>query len=334
MSSVQAPNAPDAAMRGSATRMVWLDAARGAALIAMAIFHSAWDMAFLGLADIDPANDPGWKWFARLIAGSFLAITGASLVLATRERLDWPRQLRRVAKIAAAAALVTLATSIALPRNYVWFGILHHIALASLIALPLARAPLAVPAGLAVLAFALPHLIAHPLFDEWWMHWLGLNAYVLPTVDYIPLLPWLGCVLAGLVAMRLVLARPPGWLAWAPDDRIGRGLVWLGRRSLPVYLIHQPVLIAFFWTIALVVAPSPPVLTQDDGFKASCVQACRAQATPVPICESACACTMAGLKAEGLWSAVLADRLTPLETDRASAITLQCTRQARNPPPP
>ena len=164
-------------------RMPFLDMARGLALIAMAVFHSAWDMAFLGLADIDPANDAGWKWFARLIAGSFLAITGASLVLATRDGLDWPRQLRRVAKIAAAAALVTLATFIALPRNYVWFGILHHIALASLIALPLTRAPLAVPAGLAVLAFALPRPVAHAVCDEWWMHWRGRNAYVLPTAD-------------------------------------------------------------------------------------------------------------------------------------------------------
>jgi uncharacterized membrane protein len=324
---------PDDAER-AAPRIHLLDMARGVALVAMAVFHSAWDMAFLGLANIDPANDPGWKWFARLIAASFLAITGASLVLATRERLDWPLQLRRVGKIAAAAALVTLATYVALPRNYVWFGILHHIALASLIALPLTRAPLVVPAVLAGLAFALPHLVSHPLLDEWWMHWLGLNRYVLPTVDYIPLLPWLGCVLAGLVAMRIALARPPGWLTAAPGDSIGRGLVWLGRRSLAVYLIHQPVLIAFFWALSLVLVPTPPVLTQDDGFKAACIQACRTQGTPAPICESACGCTIAGLKSENLWPDVLADRLTPLQTERASAIALQCTREARNPPPP
>ncbi len=149
MTSVQARNAVDAAPAMPGTRIVLLDAARGVALVAMAIFHAAWDMAFLGLADIDPANDPGWKWFARLIAASFLAIAGASLVLATRQRLDWPVQIRRIAKIAAAAALVTLATWIALPQNYVWFGILHHIAIASLIALPLARAPLILSALLA-----------------------------------------------------------------------------------------------------------------------------------------------------------------------------------------
>jgi uncharacterized membrane protein len=334
MSSVQARQSLDAAPAMPGSRILLLDAARGVALVAMAIFHSAWDMAFLGLADIDPANDPGWKWFARIIAASFLAIAGASLALSTHERLDWPVQLRRIAMIAAAAALVTLATWIALPRNYVWFGILHHIALASLIALPLARAPLVLPALLAVMAFALPHLVSHAAFDVPWMHWLGLNRYVLPTVDYIPLLPWLGCVLAGLVAMRLALVRPAGWMAWAPGGRVGLGLTWLGRHTLPIYLIHQPVLIAFFWAVAFLVVPAPPVITEDAGFQSSCVRACRAQDTPAPICESACACTIAQLKTDGLWPDVLADRLTAMQSEQASAIALQCTRQARTPAPP
>ena len=45
----------------------------------------------------------GWRIFAHLTAGAFLFIVGVSLVLSTRRGLDWKRFLRRLGVIAAAA---------------------------------------------------------------------------------------------------------------------------------------------------------------------------------------------------------------------------------------
>jgi uncharacterized membrane protein len=62
-----------------------------------------------------------------------------------------------------------------------------------------------------------------------------------PTEDHVPLLPWFGVVLVG-VALGAALPR-----ARVALDRMGRlsprWLGWLGRHSLLIYLVHQPVLI-------------------------------------------------------------------------------------------
>ncbi|WP_164177085.1 heparan-alpha-glucosaminide N-acetyltransferase domain-containing protein, partial [Streptococcus pneumoniae] len=73
----------------------------------------------------DSALEPGWRWFARCIAGSFLVLVGFSLILATRNGINRKAYVRRLVMVAGAAALVTLGTWFALPHAYIFFGILH-----------------------------------------------------------------------------------------------------------------------------------------------------------------------------------------------------------------
>jgi len=70
-------------------RFAVLDAARGLALAAMVVFHFSFDLDSLGLAALDVGGDPRWRWFARLIAGSFLALSGMSLVIAHAKGMRW-----------------------------------------------------------------------------------------------------------------------------------------------------------------------------------------------------------------------------------------------------
>ena len=60
---------------------------------------------------------------------------------AIASHMRWPAFWRRFALIVAAAALVTAGTYVAFPTSYVFFGILHCIAVASLIAVPFLFAP-------------------------------------------------------------------------------------------------------------------------------------------------------------------------------------------------
>ena len=117
---------------------------------------------------------------------------------------------------------------------------LHAIAVSSVIARPLIGFPrVALIAGMAIIA--LGTTIQLPLFDRPWLNWVGMMTHKPATEDYVPLFPWLGVVLLG-VAIGAVLPRMQRSLA-AADRFTPTWLAWLGRHSLIIYLVHQPLLV-------------------------------------------------------------------------------------------
>lgn len=311
-------------------RIPLVDVARGVALMAMAVFHFAYDLSDFRLIEIDVASEPGWRWFARIIAGSFLTLVGVSLVLATRGGVNREAFLRRLAMVAGAALLVTVATRFAMPQSYIFFGILHHVALASVLGLAFLRAPVALLVAAAALCLALPALVDFPALDwAWldapWLAFLGLSPIQIRSADFVPVFPWFGCVLAGMALARLVLLRdrPPGWTLWSPPRGPAGWLGWCGRHSLAFYLIHQPVLIG---AIMLATWIAPVAAPEDRPFLLSCERSCTSPSVEPAACKALCACAMASLKRENLWRQVLADRLNPKESARAAELARACLR--------
>ncbi|GGE33024.1 membrane protein [Agaricicola taiwanensis] len=305
-------------------RLPMIDLARGLALVAMAVYHFSWDLSFFRLIEVNVSGEPGWRLFARLIAGSFLFLVGVSLVLASRGGLSRAAFLRRLALVAGAAALITLATWYAFPSSFIFFGILHHIALASLLALPFLKAPISVTAVIAAAVFALPFFFTHDVFAQPALLWTGLAPVPPVTNDYVPLFPWFGVVLAGVVAARLALAFPDR-LRWAerkPTSNVGRLLVWGGKRSLWVYLIHQPVLLAVLWLVAQELGPAPAA--DDQSFAQSCQQSCTSAGSDAEFCTAFCGCAADSLKREGLWGALMSGRMNDVAQARVAEVTAMC----------
>jgi uncharacterized membrane protein len=259
-------------------RLVAVDALRGGALIAMIVYHLAWDLSFLGLVEVDIAAEPGWSVFARLVAASFLILVGVSLELARRGGASWRRRLRRIALIALAAAAVSLATHIALPGQGVSFGILHCIALSSLIAGALHRLPSWLLALGAAAAWLAPGMLASPMFNAPAWLWLGLSTEVPPAPDYVPLLPWFAAVLAGMLIGRRLPDHPADRL----PPMLGP-LAAMGRRSLAIYLLHQPVLLGLIFAWLWLSPPGPA-----DSLRA----ACEAAGADKLACEAYRACML------------------------------------------
>lgn len=312
-------------------RIELVDLARGIALLAMFVYHFAYDLSYFRLIRVDVVTDPAWRAFARLIAGSFLVIVGFSLVLATQKGFDRGNYLRRVALIACAAILVTSATWFALPDVFIFFGILHHIALASVLALPFLFLPTLVVAIAAVIVFALPFILGHDVFTQDWLAFLGFGPWPL-TADFVPVFPWFGCVLAGMALARIILPRAQGsfWASWRATSAPTKLLVLGGRNSLFVYLVHQPLFIgALFLFMQATGQMAGPKLPDAEAapFLTSCQRSCTAAGTPREICERVCSCSMDGLKQANLWVKATADALSPAEIERAREIGQACARQ-------
>ncbi|MEO8739504.1 MAG: heparan-alpha-glucosaminide N-acetyltransferase [Casimicrobiaceae bacterium] len=229
-----APGAADA-------RIIAIDALRGAAICAMIAYHFCFDLNWFGVFQADFNRDALWLTLRASIVTAFLLLVGVSLALAQRARISPHRYWRRIALIAGCALLVTAGSYFIFPRTFITFGILHCIAVASILTWPLVGRPLAaLLVGIVVVTIG--SQVQLPVFDSPWLNWVGLMTHKPATEDYVPLLPWVGVVCIGIAAgawldakdyrpLRGVARRAPAWLNW------------LGRHSLLVYMVHQPLLI-------------------------------------------------------------------------------------------
>lgn len=298
-------------------RITAIDAARGVALIAMAIYHFTWDLQFFGYVEPGTATTGAWKWFARGIASSFLFLVGVGLVLGHGRGIRWPGFRRRLVQIVAASAAISLGTWFFTPQSYVFFGILHHIAVASVIGL----AFLAVPGWLTLLAAAAAFLIGRYVTVEalnipvlWWT---GLTGARPLSNDFVPLFPWVSAVLAGIGAWKLAQADPlaASLAEIGLEGPAGRLLRFLGRHSLVFYLVHQPVLIALVAGFAWI-APPDRTDMRNKAFLSQCEADC-ALTRDAAFCTTYCGCFLDGLRESGQLDALFDD---PQALERGSLL--------------
>jgi uncharacterized membrane protein len=309
-------------------RIEALDLARGFALAAMAVYHFAWDLEFFGYAPPGMTALGGWKLFARCIASSFLFLVGVSLFLAHAQRIRWPGFLRRLAMVAGAAAAISVATYFAVPGAFIFFGILHQIALASLLGLAFLRLPALLTLAVAVAVIVAPTFLRSTLFDQpaWW--WVGLSTVRHRSNDYVPLFPWFGAVLIGIAAAKI--AGAAGLFPRLAEVRFGRWSApfgFFGRHSLAFYLIHQPVLFAALWLFAQVFPPR--MQTPDAQFRQSCEVTCQ-QARDEAFCARYCACMLGELERAGDLLKLFSGDEDEKLNERVSGMAVTCTAASQD----
>jgi len=309
-----------------------IDALRGLALLGMFAFHLIWDLGYFQIVSPELPYEPAIMGFGHGVAASFLFLVGASLALASRHGVNRRAFWRRLLVICAAATGVSAATYWQFPESFIFFGILHCIALSSLLALPLLRAPLWLVAVIALAALAAPLLIESTIFDAPAFWWLGLGTQEPLSNDWRPLLPYFGVVLAGLIAARVLLARglPAGLTNWRAQNRAAGALVWGGRHSLLVYLVHQPVMFALVFMVARALGPQPAPVAQDEPFVASCTTQCVATGGGPQTCRNVCLCISGEIRKEAvLWERLMRADLSPADRASIDGVTRQCVAGGR-----
>lgn len=245
-------------VRRDNVRLWEVDAVRGIAVVLMIIYHFIYDLTFFGAYATDIYATP-WQVFARSIGTTFITILGVSLTL-RYHRLEQKlgrRQLyrayvKRGVTLFAWGMVITVVTYFFVGNRFVVFGILHLLGVSMILAFPFVRwrwASLA--GGIAALGLGLylgSQKVLHP-----WLLWLGVPQYGRGMVDYYPILPWFGFALLGIF-MGLSL-YPRGVRRFALPDlshlALVRAFAYLGKHSLFIYLIHQPILLGIFILVGI-----------------------------------------------------------------------------------
>lgn len=212
----------------TAARYRLLDELRGLDLISMMLYHGMWDVVFLfGVAQKWYTGRPGFVW-QQSICWVFILLSGFCLPLGHHP-------FRRGAVVFGAGALVTAVTLLFLPEDVVWFGVLTLLGSSMLLTAALDPLLRRVPPAAGVAVSALPQA----LYASWPTAYLGFMPKSFFSTDYFPLLPWLFLFWAGYFLHHLV-----GRERLAPLRRsVCPPLGWMGRHSLVLYLLHQPVIL-------------------------------------------------------------------------------------------
>jgi uncharacterized membrane protein len=208
-------------------RYAILDQIRGFAVLLMIIFHSFFDLTLFKYLSIDFQNNAFWWGFPRLIVFLFLLCVGISSSIAYQEKINWKKFWIRLCKITFLAVVISVTTYILFPTRWIYFGTLHCIAICSLWLLPFLRIPkISLLIGLA--------LIIPSTFFKLNIPWFTLSH---KSMDYIAPFPWFGVALLGIFAYSVGLHKIK-----VPDIKLFAVLKFMGKHSLIIYLIHQPIL--------------------------------------------------------------------------------------------
>jgi len=234
-----------------------VDAARGVAIIMMVVYHTTYDLDTLGGYDIQSTSGLS-ALFADVTAGLFLFLVGVSLAIsrARTRRTGWSlfrKYLARGLRILAYGMVLTVVFLV-LRMGVVAFGILHLIGVSIILAYPFLRLRFTnLVLGVLIFAAGLYIMALDPTSQSFWLLPFGVVPEGVMMPDYRPLLPWFGVVLIGLFFGNVVYGSG-GRLAGLTDKAPvpARPLLPLGRNSLFIYLIHQPIVVAVLAALGIV----------------------------------------------------------------------------------
>jgi len=227
----------------------------------MVLHHFIFDLRYLLVLDVFAFQET-W-WFANLLRPAFLNVfLVVSGICCTFSRSNTKRGARLLLVALAFTAVTSIASRLTGFEFYILFNVLHVLAFGTLLYAGLTyperarsgRKSPTVDVVLIVLAAVLIY------FGSLMPHWQDRGSWLLlplglppiPGVamaDYLPIIPWLGFFLVGALIGRLAYDQRCSAFPNAPRVvlSLSQPLEYLGRHSLIVYALHQPILLAILF---------------------------------------------------------------------------------------
>jgi uncharacterized membrane protein len=237
-------------METNKVRFDEIDGLRGFAIAQMVLYHFCYDLNYFGWARFPLGRGLGWEIWQISIVSTFLLLVGISLVLRSTFKPSWRDFWQRWLQVAVSALLVSCGSYLLFPESYIFFGILHLIAITLIVGrllLFVGRYNLVLGCGAITLGLG----FANSTFNSRSLSWIGFTTQTPFSEDYVPVFPWLGVVLIGCgmgSLWKMSGFETPQGIAF-----LKRYLpsYWskIGKHSLTIYLVHQPILLGILFVV-------------------------------------------------------------------------------------
>ena len=188
----------------SINRSKLIDGLRVIAVLAMIVYHFAWDLGFFNIVDPVLVNSGWWKTFAVSIGSSFLFLSGISFWLSAYGGINFRKFTKRFLILVSAALIVSLGTYQADSDTFVFFGILHLLSACTLLGLLIYKMPsaLIILIGLSIIIFE-PYLISD-FYEPKYLAWTGLFSGSTGSVDFYGFIPWSSAYIFGIGLSKII----------------------------------------------------------------------------------------------------------------------------------
>jgi len=215
-------------------RIQLIDGLRGLSILLMIAYHFGYDLVLFVGAPPALIFNPILDILQPFFAGVFIFLSGISCRFSKSN-------LKRGLQMLGAACVITLVTySIGYP---VWFGIIHFLGAAAVIFALLRPAldKISRPVQLAlyIVLYICVIQFTSRTYDISWLWWLGFRPEGWGSADYFPILPWIFIYLCGSLAGTYITEKrlPEKFYTFKVPV-----LATIGRNTMLIYLVHQPVL--------------------------------------------------------------------------------------------
>ncbi len=236
------------------TRYHLLDSLRGLNLLSMIIYHAVWDLVYIFGMD--------WKWFygtaayvwQQAVCWTFILLSGFCWSMSKRP-------LKRGALVLVASLLLSLVTIMVVPQQKVLFGVLTLLGSSMIFMTVADKLFLKIKPVLGLFIFCLLFALTRNISDrvislgktviyhlptEWYKNmftaFLGLPFNGFWSTDYFPFIPWFFLFTSGYFIHKIVKDK----LYMISEYKGCEFLNFMGKNSLVIYLLHQPVIYGVF----------------------------------------------------------------------------------------
>ncbi|MCK5474202.1 MAG: DUF1624 domain-containing protein [Candidatus Aenigmarchaeota archaeon] len=235
-------------------RFFELDFLRGIAIMLMIFYHILFDLNYFAGFSFELWSGVFWI-VGRTAAFIFIFLVGVSLTISySRARVKiagfslFKKYFLRGFKIFSWGLLVTTVTYLFLPEGTIYFGVLHFIGVSIVLAYPFLRfryLNLFLAAIFVVIGFCLKQFV----FGFSYLLFLGFTHEHFYTLDYFPIFPWFAVVLLGIFFGNTFYAGGQRRFLIPDLSAKLKPLLFIGRNSLLIYLLHQPILTAIILSV-------------------------------------------------------------------------------------
>jgi len=237
-------------LRKGKNRFWEIDFLRGFAIIIMIFFHILYDLNFFSITNFRIYSGI-ILYIARLSASIFVILAGISLSISYSKSKNWLKTndiilkfIKRGLIILFLGMIISVITWFYIPRGFVVFGILHFIGTSIILSLIFIRYRfINIIFGLffIIVGFYLKSLT----FDFNILIPLGFIPNNFWTIDYFPLFPWFGIFLIGISIGNIIYPdfKRKYEIKDLSKNLLVKSFCFLGRNSLLIYFLHQPIII-------------------------------------------------------------------------------------------